>query len=215
MNSDWRCFHCNEAGHLRKNCPRRGTFSSQASSQTQTQPPQDARQQTHDERRDNQGNQPGVGQAKVGSSQDAQRQGLYVEGKVNGHAVTFLVDTGSSHTLISEGVYDRIIEARKPPLRQVTYKVCQADGSPLSIRGRTTVEIQVGSTDFVSEVTVAGLQNEAILGLDFLIQINAVLDCRKLELRTPWGKITCRDQHGIPFCCRVVAAETMTVLART
>ena len=72
------------------------------------------RQQTHDERRDNDGNQPGVGQAKVGSSQDAQRQGLYVEGKVNGHAVTFLVDTGSSHTLISESVYrqnNRIKEA--------------------------------------------------------------------------------------------------------
>ena len=141
MNSDWRCFHCNEAGHLRKYCPRRRTFSSPTSTQTQTQPPQDTRPQTHNERKDNDGNQPGVGQAKVGSSQDAQRQGLYVEGKVNGHAVTFLVDTGSSHTLISESVFDRITESRKPPLRRIEDKVCQADGSPLSIRGRTTMEL--------------------------------------------------------------------------
>ena len=52
------------------------------------------RQQTHDERMNNQGSQPGKGQAQVGSSQDAQRQGLYVEGKVNGHAVTFWLIQG-------------------------------------------------------------------------------------------------------------------------
>ena len=215
MNSDWRCYYCNELGHISRNCPRRGSFPDQVPNPAQTQPPQqDPRYQTRDDgRTGNQGTQPDVGQAKVGSSQDAQRQGMYVEGKVNGRVVTFLVDSGSSHTLISEGVFDGITDTRRPSLRQAVDTVCQADGSPLSIRGKTTVTIQLGSTNFVSEVTVAGLQNEGILGLDFLIQMNALIDCRKLELRTPWEKIACRDQHGTPFCGRVVTAETKTVPA--
>ena len=149
----------------------------------------------------------------MGSSQDAHRQGMYVEGKVNGQAVTFLVDTGSSHTLISEEVFDGIFGKRGPPLRQGSDTVYQADGRPLKLRGRATIELEIGDKTVTTDVTVAGLQNEGILGLDFLIHVNAVLDCQKLEIRTPWGKIICHDQHGMPFCFRVIAAETKTIMA--
>ena len=114
------------------------------------------------------------GQANVGSSPDAERQGLYVEGRVNGQKVNFLIDTGSSNTLISKEVFERIDESRRSCLQSGAKPVFQADGTPLSIFGRATVEVAVGDAEFVTEVKVAMLQNEGILGLDLLIQMNAV-----------------------------------------
>ena len=149
-----------------------------------------------------------MGKAKVGSSPDAERQGLYVESRVNGQKVNFLIDTGSSNTLISREVFDKIEESRRSCLQSGAKPVFQADGTPLSIFGRATVEVAVGDAGFVTEVKVARLQNEGILGLDLLMQMNAVLDCRKLELFTPWGKMTCKNQHGAPFCGRTVETET-------
>ena len=105
-------------------------------------------------------------------------------------------------------MFDKIEESRRSCLQSGAKPVFQADGTPLSIFGRATVEVAVGDAGFVTEVKVARLQNEGILGLDLLMQMNAVLDCRKLELFTPWGKMTCKNQHGAPFCGRTVETET-------
>ena len=99
-------------------------------------------------------------------------------------------------------------ESRRSCLQSDAKPVFKADGTPLRIFGRATAEVAVGDAEFVTEVKVARLQNEGILGLDILMQMNAVLDCRKLKLLTPWGKMTCKNQHGAPFCGRTVETET-------
>ncbi|XP_071480202.1 uncharacterized protein [Diadema antillarum] len=69
----------------------------------------------------------------------------------------------------------------------------------------------MGHLLFVFEVTVANLHNEGIIGLDFLMQTQSVLDCRKLELQLPWETIQCKDHRGQPFCRRIIASETSSV----
>ena len=82
-------------GTSRKNCPHRQPGSANRSEMNSQ--PESVKVST-DQKSETCGEEslPGVGQAKVGSSPDAERQGLYVEGRVNGQKVNFLIDTGSA-----------------------------------------------------------------------------------------------------------------------
>lgn len=207
-----RCHICNQTGHLGENCPNSNAHAT-VESNLEDNPTQTTREQPRPDNGNSGENRPEIGQARVGSSKDAQRQGLFIDARINEQSVTFLLDTGSSHTLISEEVYGRITEARRPSLRRVADMVYQADGSPLDTMGRASIIIQIGGMVAASEVIVAALKNQGILGLDLLIQMNTVLDLRRLELRTPKGTISCKDHQGRSFCCRIVAQQTSTIPA--
>ncbi|XP_041467396.1 uncharacterized protein LOC121417729 [Lytechinus variegatus] len=150
-------------------------------------------------------------QTRVGATLDTKRKGLYLQGKVNGQDLKLLVDTGATNTLIGEKVFDQIEEIRRPELLPVTSVVLQADGSQLRIRGKSMLEVQIGDIVVTTMATVASLKNEGILGLDFLVKINAVLDCQKMELRTNYGIVPCLDSNGESFCRRIVAGEDYSI----
>ena len=202
---DNRCFNCNELGHWRNQCPyprkvRGGTAPSAAEKANTNLQWATANGMTEEEE-----------QTRVGSSQDPNRKGLFLEGKINGQPLKLLIDTGATNTLISDKVFDQIEDNRRPELLPVTSVVLQADGTPLRTRGTSRLEVQIGDSLVTTMVTVASLKNEGILGLDFLVQINAVLDCQKMELRTEWGIIPCLDSEGESFCRRIVAGKEYSI----
>ena len=202
---DNRCFNCNELGHWRNQCPyprkvRGGTAPPAAEKANTNLQWATANGMTDEEE-----------QTRVGSSQDFNRKGLFLEGKINGQPLKLLIDTGATNTLISDKVFDQIEDNRRPELLPVTSVVLQADGTPLRTRGTSRLEVQIGDSLVTTMVTVASLKNEGILGLDFLVQINAVLDCQKMELRTEWGIIPCLDSEGESFCRRIVAGKEYSI----
>ena len=202
-----RCHHCNRVGHIWRNCPQAQYAEQIPASNQREQEPATLRSDVGGVQQE----QPE--QARLVGSPDSKRQGLYIESKINGQPIKFLIDTGSSQSYVSTTIFDKIEELRKPVLQRVTHTVHQADGSPLETRGKTMAEIQMGNLLIVIEVTIANLSNEGIIGLDFLIHSQSVLDCRRLELQTPWETIPCRDYKGQPFCCMIVASETSVVPA--
>ena len=134
---DNRCFNCNELGHWRNQCPyprkvRGGTAPSAAEKANTNLQWATANGMTEEEE-----------QTRVGSSQDPNRKGLFLEGKINGQPLKLLIDTGATNTLISDKVFDQIEDNRRPELLPVTSVVLQADGTPLRTRGY----IKTGSAD--------------------------------------------------------------------
>ena len=78
---------------------------------------------------------------------------VYVPGRVGGHLVDMLVDTGSAVTL----VHCRVLEKAKIDFKlgMVSEPVVSANGQPLDIRGKCELEIFLGGVSVVHPVLVA------------------------------------------------------------
>ena len=86
---------------------------------------------------------------------------MYVEGTVEGVKIGWLVDTGSSITILSSREYGKIPRSRRPALEPCTRKLYQADGGPMREEGQATVTIGVSVWH---TVVVIDCSDEVILG---------------------------------------------------
>jgi len=100
--------------------------------------------------------------------QRRQSEGVYVKGKINGIHGTFTIDTGASRTLLSEEIYFKIPETRRPPFTKSSILV-GADGNPLVELGIALFYIQLGTVEFEKDLVVAQIDDEVLLGLDMLM----------------------------------------------
>jgi predicted aspartyl protease len=71
-----------------------------------------------------------LGSENTVGRQRRQSEGVYVKGKIHGIHGTFTIDTGASRTVLSEEIYFKIPETRRPPLTKSSILV-GADGNPL------------------------------------------------------------------------------------
>ena len=97
-----------------------------------------------------------------------QSEGVYVKGKIYGIHGTFTIDTGDSRTLLSEEIYFKIPETRRPPFTKSSILV-GADGNPLIELGTALFYIQLGTVEFEKDLVVAQIDDEVLLGLDILM----------------------------------------------
>ena len=71
---------------------------------------------------------------------------MFVDCTVRGTSGRFLIDTGSTDTLISSTVYCQIPREKRPTLDAEKVQARQIDGSPLGVLGTVWVDVQMGST---------------------------------------------------------------------
>ena len=108
-------------------------------------------------------------------------------GSINGASASFLIDTGASVILVREDLWKQTQSAVHTQL--IPWMGCRlkgVDGSSLHVLGQVAVELQFGKKHFPTDVVVAEtLSAEAILGLDFLVQMHAVIDLVKQKIVLP------------------------------
>ena len=94
----------------------------------------------------------------------------------------FIVDTGSSISLIQPRVYSSEVNPNNLSPFGVT-------GNQLEVQGTQEVKFQLNDREFCHQFCVCLLQTEAdgILGMDFLSERNANLNLDKLQLRLQKG----------------------------
>ena len=141
------------------------------------------------------------------------KQGLYVTGTIRSTKCRFLIDTGSTDTIISATTYYRMPKESQPELQSFTENIQQVDGTPLQVLGTAWIDICVGRTIHSIKAIFADIKCQGILGMDFLLPTQGVLNFQRRSIHIHGEEIACTTQSGEPFVGRVEVACTTTIPA--
>lgn len=147
---------------------------------------------------------------KVKGKQDTDN-GIFVEGTVSGLTIDFLIDSGSSATLLSHELYKTLPAEGRAPLHPVRVELKSVNGDTLRCYGKTEVDIALGSSTFKQTVIVCDIDLDAILGQDFILEHVNSIDLKHMRLLTPKTDIPCFLGGKFAMVCRVYAKETVTI----
>lgn len=117
--------------------------------------------------------------------------GLYVDCCLLGTSSTFLIDSGSTATLLSDRIYFSIPEHQRPRLNELTHMVKGANGADISVHGYTDIDLELGGSSFKQSIIVCDILPDGVLGQDFLLKFANKIDYKKLTIDTGVARIPC------------------------
>ncbi|KAH3735526.1 hypothetical protein DPMN_042061 [Dreissena polymorpha] len=138
--------------------------------------------------------------------------GVYVEGLMDGNAVTLLLDSGATTTLISKDTLETI-RKKTDDLREHTGTVCTVDGTPLNVQGSVQLKLKVARFTTAIDATVCDKPNiQEILGQDFMANHIKSWEIQNQRLHTLDGNTIdiVTDGTGLSVC-RVLVKEMVEI----
>ena len=132
---------------------------------------------------------------------------------MNDCGVNFLIDSGSTITIISPRLYDKIPESSRPQIEYSNDRIVLADGSIINVTGKCLVEMVIGNIEVQHAVTIANIEAEGLIGSDFLSQHGCVINFKDGVLEIEGETVSYRESLGCMSSCRVKVAETVTLAA--
>ena len=184
-----RCYFCGATDHIQRDCKHEQSESEALKKENKTL------------------DEEGV---KVSGRKSS---GLFLTAYVNGKPLSSFVDTGATLTIVSSRVWQAIGESSYTlnPFEQV---ISTASGNPIEVKGKTKVHIKVSKSSCYMDVIIADIDNETILGLDFLDRYNCKIDIAQgnLIVQIETIKLDHVDYIG---CCRIVAKDMVQILTRS
>ncbi len=139
--------------------------------------------------------------------------GIFLVCYISGVKVRFLVDTGSTTTILSENMFSRLPESERSELGQTRARIILADGKTLNPLGCVTLTLEIGKMSVDQEMIVADIGVEGLIGMDFLRTHKCQLDLYKscIQLNgclVPLSKATSDFQ-----CCKVSVTQHVVIPA--
>ena len=104
---------------------------------------------------------------------------LFVPGRVAGKTLSFLVDTGCTHNLLSRTVFDRLPAQTRQQMVYGETVAAMADGSGLHIYGSIGLSGRLRNVPFEARFLVCRISDNAILGMEFLRRHDCSVACDK------------------------------------
>ena len=123
-------------------------------------------------------------------------------GTVNDCGVGFIIDSGSTITVLATRIFDKIPANNKPKLNAKIQPVLLADGSPVKTAGSCTVDICFVNVEVQHEVLIADIDPEALLGSDFMSQHQCVLDYGKGVIHLKGESLPYKERFNALSICR-------------
>ncbi|KAK3580653.1 hypothetical protein CHS0354_017923 [Potamilus streckersoni] len=184
------CFVCNSPDHFFRNCP---TFIQCKSC---TAP-------GHDDRKDkassqgkesssstyNQGNDKPTGH--IGEISSQWDNGFYTNGMIDGTKFIFLIDSGSTASLLSYSTYQKLYGENKYMLTPFETKVNDVNGNEIHTYGSINVATNFSGISFSQKVIVCDVSQDGILGQDFLLNHVNKINYKQFLLHTEKIDIRC------------------------
>ena len=128
-----------------------------------------------------------------------------------------LLNTGASVSILSNKFIDSCTEANKFVIKPIRRSLVTATGEIQPFIGISNLSITIGSRTFEHEFLVASVQNDGILGVDFLTSHGCDLLITQGVLQIGSENIPCFSDHDLAYraSCRVVVKETTVVPPQT
>ena len=180
-----KCYICGSEDHLKWACP------------LNEQKPQDEKPKEENEKH----------QSKFVASKSS---GLYLDCKVNSVPSEFLVDTGATLSILSIKAWDVLSQNSSMMLQPFQSEVYTASGNPIDVKGKVQVMVDVNGIQCLTEMVVADIDVDGILGLDFLKKNNCTLDMNR-DILTVKGRICKLSVDGKIGCYRISVSETVRI----
>jgi hypothetical protein len=136
---------------------------------------------------------------------------LMLPGWINNQTIEFLVDSGSTVSIISPRVLGRIDSGTRPVIVKTDEGLTMADGSDVPTHGRAGVNLKFGTLDFYQNVLVADIQCDGILGNDFLKAKGCKIDYQRGCVRIENKEILYRETGGGSTASMVQVSQTVTL----
>ena len=95
-------------------------------------------------------------------------EGYFVCSKIENVPVSFLIDTGSNVTILSKKFLSRFPQEFCQTIIPTNMKLLSVTGEVTPFHGKTEVIIEIGSQKVPHTILIADIENEGILGMDFL-----------------------------------------------
>ena len=133
-------------------------------------------------------------------------------GTIRTPSVNWLVDTGAEKSFISSKVFDRFLRG-KVPLEEVRLRFSAINGSRVEVRGVCHLKISLNGRIYQHRFIIAGIEDEAVLGFDFLEHYKCNWDWDTRSLIIQDQEIPCEIEEGIGRTVKVVAGENRTIPA--
>ena len=139
---------------------------------------------------------------------------MYVKGFVENMCVNWLVDTGAAKSILSRNIAKQLFDDSAACCYMCegqSQHIFLANGKKIDIHGSSLTTITIGKQVFQVDVLIADITDEAILGMDALSQVNAVIDAIQGTLSVNGETVDCIDCDCQPLSCRCLV-RCMTVV---
>ena len=133
--------------------------------------------------------------------------------KVEDIPITFLIDTGSNVSILSKGLVDQFPPDLHEEVQATKTKLLSVTGEITPFLGKTTVTVEIGSQKVQQNVLIASIENDGILGMDFLTTHHCDLMLTQQCMKLNGEKIRCfpNRREAQPTCCKVAISEYVNI----
>lgn len=153
-------------------------------------------------------------QAKKGGIREMNIAGrLYLQDSI-GVKVTCLIDTGATTSFISWKIFEELAEGDSNWLEDEQGKTYTAGAIELPTMGRIELTLEIGGAELAHNFIVAHIEENVILGMDFLRQNKVQWNWEEGTLDVGDEKVPWETSEGRWGACRVVVDETTTIPAQ-
>ena len=95
-------------------------------------------------------------------------QAMYIPVKIGNQERHFLIDTGSTITIVSKTALTQSHQTQLPEIYETEVRLQQANGTPIKTSGETKLTMKCGTQEHDVPVVIADIEVDGILGMDFL-----------------------------------------------
>ena len=173
-----KCYACHETGHKSIDCPKSKREADLSKPNVQAEQPTDRETIK-----------------RVGHTCehpiDKMDSGMYCCGVLHGVGMTALIDSGATATMISDTVYNKLPQHKRPLLKPVECRMVAANGKDVTTIGLAEFTLSFRGKLFHLPAIVAKINTEVVIGLDFMQKFSCRLDLKDCTLNTEDTVINC------------------------
>ena len=142
---------------------------------------------------------------------DNNQTGLYIPVQIFGVKANALLDTGSTISVISPRLFDKIPSHLKPEISPSNRNLCMANGDTSTPQGRVMLQLAIKGTSLWHSIIIADIEAPIILGYDFMYEHNCALDVRKGNLKIGKYNVKCQPESHNSSIFRIRLDTDFTV----